>query len=68
MTDGPRNAEDLLMTVERRLMLARTGKREAEKNGERLDANYRAGQIRELEVMDDLLRMVLNRPRTFAAS
>lgn len=65
---GPRDAADLKKIVDRRLSEARDLRHRVACNGEALDEYYALGSIRELAVMQDLLCIVLNLPRTGAAA
>ena len=66
--DGPRDAADLKRIVDVRLARAIDLRKTARRNGEALDHNYANGAIDELLVVQDLLCIVLDLPRTYAAA
>ena len=65
---GPRDAADLKKIVDRRLAEAIERRKVARRNGEALDHNHENGAVDELLVMQDLLCIVLDLPRTYAAA
>lgn len=64
----PRDAGDLKRIVDRRLDDAKELRHRAASNGESLDESYALGAMRELAVVQDLLCVILNQPRTYAAA
>lgn len=65
---GPRDATDLKRIVDRRLAAAVELRKTARRNGETLDWSHANGAVEELMIMQDLLCIVLNLPRTYAAA
>lgn len=59
--------EELKAVVDRRLHAAVELRKTARKNGETADWNYANGAVDELLIVQDLLCMILNMPRTYAA-
>lgn len=68
MSELIRDTADLKKVVDRRLQTARENLRRAYDRGETLDYQYMRGQERELEIMQDLLCILLDQPRTYAAA
>lgn len=61
-------ADELLQVVERRLAKVVEGGVKANEQGEQLDFEYFRGQEHELRTMQDLLCVILDRPRTYYAN
>lgn len=65
--DGPRDAADLKKIVDRRLADAIGWRKSARENGETLAWERANGQVDELLIVQDLLCLILDLPRTYAA-
>jgi hypothetical protein len=65
--DGPRDAADLKKIVDRRLDDAVELRSRANKNREMLNWERANGQVDELLIVQDLLCIILDLPRTYAA-
>lgn len=64
---GPRDAADLKHIVDRRLQDAVELRRTARRNGEDANWHWANGAVDELMIVQDLLCIILNLPRTYAA-
>lgn len=64
---GPRDAADLKRIVDRRLEDAVGWREAARRNGETMGWERANGQVDELMLIQDLLCIILNEPRTYAA-
>ena len=62
-----RDAADVKKVVDRRLELAVGWRKSARENGETLGWERANGQVDELLIIQDLLCIILNEPRTYAA-
>jgi hypothetical protein len=63
-----RDAADVKKIVDRRLRDAIGWRKAARENGEKLNWERANGQVDELMLIQDLLCIILNEPRTYAAS
>lgn len=62
-----RTTDEVKAVVDRRLLAAVELRKKARRNGETADWNWANGAIDELMIVQDLLCIILNQPRTYAA-